>query len=251
MNEFLTFITTGNVEHFENNPKEKYLYLLRISYYTSALLLTIAICYEMVGYMSWGSFESTILGNMYDVIEYKEHLGFLLKTIISPLIAGFALWLCTDKFNFENICLSISIIISTITYYIVDPLNIIKLHNIGFIEELDVAKYIAFCIFTGLMYLILLNSISYNFIRKFRLYWNKYLPQITYGYIALFVLYMLTFINLNVINVLACTSASLFIGFLLVYVRRLLGLKYAMILHYIILLPLISVMIYMLEHNCF
>lgn len=43
MNEFLTFITSGVVERFEASFKEKALYLLKIIYYSIAIIFTIAI----------------------------------------------------------------------------------------------------------------------------------------------------------------------------------------------------------------
>lgn len=241
MNEFLTFITSGVVERFEASFKEKALYLLKIIYYSIAIIFTIAIVHELFVYYQTDSLDATMIGRLNNRLDKSVLISNFLYSLIFPFYAAYTLWLCQTKFNHKNISLSIALIISTVACMIIQALNILPK-----VSEYHLTAFLFMPIIAGALYLIISNLFSYNMIVRGRMIWKKYRLIFTYLYVILFVLFMLYYTETEMLNIIVNIISATFIALMLIYVRRLLGIFYAIVLHYILTIPVIIVTGYML-----
>lgn len=241
MNEFLTFTTSGVVETFEDRFKDKAYYLIRIIYYSIALVFAIGIIYELVIYFQTESIDATIIGRLSTPHEKEVLIYNFLFSLVFPFYAAYTLWFCQTKFDFKKISLSISLILATIICIILQPLNLLP--RIG---GYDLTIFLFLPVLTVALYLIISNSFSNKSIAKFRKIWKRHQLLFVYFYVLLFVLFMLYYTEYEMLNAIVNISTAVFMALILIYVRRLLGLQFAVALHYILTFPVIFATGYML-----
>lgn len=241
MNEFLTFITSGVVERFEASFKEKALYLLKIVYYSIAIIFTIAIVHELFVYYRTDSLDATMIGKLNDRLDKDVLISNFLYSLIFPFYAAYTLWFCQTKFNHKYISLSIALIISTIACMVIQSLHILPK-----VADYHMTAFLFLPIIAGALYLIISNLFNYKMIVTGRMIWKKYRLVFTYIYVLVFVLFMLYYTKTELLNIIVNIISASFVALMLIYVRRLLGMYYAITLHYILTIPVICFTGYML-----
>lgn len=241
MNEFLAFTTSGIVETFEDKFKDKAYYLLRIVYYSIALVFAIGIVHEMYVYMQTDSVDATIIGRITNPLDREVLIYNFLFSLLFPLYAAYTLWFCQTKFDFKKISLSLSLIVATTMCILMQPLNLLP--RVG---GYDLTIFFFLPIITFALYLIISNAFSHKSIAKFRALWKKHQLVFQYTYVLLFVVFMLYYSEYEMINIIVNIATAIFMALMLIYVRRLLGFNFAVALHYILTFPVIFATGYML-----
>ncbi len=244
MSEFLAFILSGRIERFESNFNQRLYYFLKIVYYSIAIIFTIGIAHEVIIFLQSDSIDDTVIGKINVSLDQETLIYNFLFSLIFPIYAAYTLWYCQVKFNHKKVSLSLSLIIATIICILVKPYNIIPK-----VADYNLTIFLFLPVIATAFYLILSNVFTYKMILRGKDIWQKYRLLFTYLYVLLFILFMLYYSEAQLLNIIVVIISSAFLALMLIYVRRLLGFYYAIILHYILTIPVILATGYMLFNN--
>lgn len=236
MDEFITFVMHSKVESLDNRPKYKAYFFLRVLYYSIALFFSIAFFHEISVYLQTENLNATILGRIAYLFEAKNIYFETIRILSLPIITALIFFQCISDFSLNRVSLSFSLILSYFTCYI--GLNLVKT---TVLFSNPITYFVFFTLFSVAYFLILKNVLSDKQIVRFSQIWDKYLLIITYVYIVAFCLFMMTQITNDLFSETCSILIFTSMGFILAFVRRVLGLNYAISLNYIFLLPLIFI----------